>query len=274
MKLVLAIVASSLFLASTALADGAGTAVERYDAALKAHVNGAGLVNYKALKADSSDLDAYLQSVGDLTPTTYAAWSEAEKISFWVNVYNAYTLKAIITNYPIKSSFFKSALYPKNSIRQISGVWDGLEWSVMGRKLTLDHIEHQEIRAKFNEPRVHAALVCAALSCPPLRNEAYRGDALEAQLDDQMRDWLADPTKFKIDRRDATVYLSQIFDWFGGDFVAKFGTAAHFAGFDETERAVLNAASQYVSEADAEYMRTADIDLDYLSYDWTLNEQP
>ncbi len=265
---------SMVLLGALAHADGMGTAIERYDATLAAHVDSQGLVNYGALKAAPEDLDAYLDSIAGVSADTYATWRDADKIAFWINAYNAYTLKAIILNYPIRSSIFKSVLYPKNSIRQISGLWDGLEWSVMGKKMTLDHIEHQELRAHFDEPRIHAALVCAALSCPPLRNEAYRGDKLETQLDEQMRNWLANPTKFKVNRADATVYLSQIFDWFGGDFVGKYGTTQAFQGFDQTERAVLNAASQFVSDADASYLRTADYDLDYLDYDWTLNEQP
>jgi len=126
-----------------------------YAATLKAYVNNQGMVNYKELKSNREKLDSFLFSVGRLNTESYEKWSDKKKIAFWLNIYNGLTLKAIIDNYPIKSSFFKARLYPKNSIRQISGVWDKLKFNVMGQNMTLDEIEHKTLRKNFDEPRIH-----------------------------------------------------------------------------------------------------------------------
>lgn len=161
-----------------------------YAATLKTYVNNQGMLNYKELKSNREKLDSFVFSVGRLNTESYEKWSEKKKIAFWLNIYNGLTLKAIIDNYPIKSSFFKARLYPKNSIRQISGVWDKLKFTVMGREMTLDEIEHKTLRKNFNEPRIHVALVCAAMGCPLLRNELYTGDKLDVQLNDQTHRFL------------------------------------------------------------------------------------
>lgn len=245
-----------------------------YGDVLRVHVNERGLVNYRGLKAESASLDAFSASLAAISPAQFDAWSEAHKIAFWINAYNALTLEAIIRNYPIRSSFLRSAIYPKNSIRQIPGVWDKLRFSVAGREMTLDEIEHATLRAQFNEPRIHVALVCAALSCPPLRNEPYTGEKLDQQLDDQARAFLASPQGLRLDRQAGKVHLSSIFKWFGEDFVKTFGTRERFAGRSDAERAVLNFVSRYVSETDREFLLSGNYRIEYLAYDWTLNEQP
>ena len=166
-----------------------------YADALKAYVNDRGMVNYAELKSHSEKLDSFLSSLAGLNRKAYDGWAEPAKIAFWLNAYNACTLQAIIDHYPIQSSFLTSLRYPKNSIRQISGVWDELQFSVMGQPMTLDGIEHGVLRKEFHEPRIHMALVCAAMGCPPLRNEPYTGDRLGAQLDDQARRFLSNPAE-------------------------------------------------------------------------------
>jgi hypothetical protein len=178
---------------------------EDYAALLATRVNQRGMVYYQGLKANPQRLHAFLAALADLSPETYQKWSEPEKTALWINAYNALTLKAIIDHYPIRASLFKSLVYPRNSIRQIPGVWDGLRFPVMGKKMTLDEIEHGVLRQEFNEPRIHLALVCAALGCPPLRTEPYEGAKLDRQLNDQARVFLANPHKFRIDRGQGTV---------------------------------------------------------------------
>jgi hypothetical protein len=195
-----------------------------YGVVLKSYVDDRGLVNYKALKANRQGLDKFAASLAQLDPQVYDAWNEKEKIAFWINAYNALTLLAIINHYPIKASLLGSLRFPKNSIRQIPGVWDKLQFTVMGRKITLDGIEHEILRAKFNEPRIHMALVCAALGCVVLRDEPYTRDRLDEQLNDQTIRLIKDSRKFRIDREKPRVYLSPIFKWFGGDFVKTYGT--------------------------------------------------
>ncbi len=244
-----------------------------YAAVLNAYVNDQGMVDYRLLKADRQRLDAFASALAQLAPSTYEHWSEKEKIAFWINAYNALTLEAIINHYPIKSSFFRSVVFPKNSIRQIPGVWDTLQFMVMGRKRTLGEIEHEILRQQFNEPRIHMALVCAAMGCPPLRNEPFFGDQLDEQLNDQTRRFLSDSTMFRMDRSQGRVYLSSIFKWFGRDFIKIYGTDQKLAGHDPAERAVLNFISRHLDASDREYLATAKYNVEYLGYDWSLNEQ-
>lgn len=244
-----------------------------YAALLKTYVDGQGMVNYKALQADRGSLDSFVGYLGRLSPETYKGWIDKERIAFWINAYNALTLAAIIDHYPIESSFIGRWLYPENSIRQISGVWDEIEFTVMGEPITLDSIEHEMLREIYNEPRIHMALVCAAMGCPPLRKEPYIGGKLDAQLGDQARKFLADPKKFKIVRDEGEVYLSPIFKWFGGDFVKTYRTDKRFLEFDDDERAVLNFISGYLRAPDKKYLSGGKYDVEYLDYDWSLNER-
>lgn len=261
----------SIVLAEAAVVTEVATV--RYTMALGNYVDDAGLVNYAGLKANPTDLNAYLTSVANFSPDAFEELNESDRIAFWCNAYNAYTLKAIIDHFPIKSSFFRSLTHPKNSIRQIAGVWDKLRWPVMGERITLDTIEHETLRVHFDEPRIHAALVCAAMSCPPLRNEPYDGDRLDEQLNEQMANYLSDPDRFRIDRENNVVYLSSILEWYGEDFVKSYGVDAGFGGLGPVERAVLNALTSHVSDDDAEYLRTSEYGVRYLDYDWSLNEQ-
>ncbi len=244
--------------------------------ALGAYVNDRGLVDYKELKLHPESLESFIQEIGDLRPQVYEGWNENGKIAFWINAYNALTLKAILDHYPIKAGFFSSFVYPSNSIRQIDGVWTQLKFRVMGQDLTLDHIEHQILRKKFSEPRVHMALVCAALSCPPLRSEPYTADKLDQQLEDQTNRFLRRENNFKVERSargSGSVQLSSIFDWFGGDFTAKYGTETEFKEKEPSQRAVLNFILPHISEVDQQYLKSGKYSISYTQYDWTLNEQ-
>jgi hypothetical protein len=244
-----------------------------YAAVLSTYVNDLGMVDYKGLKANSARLRTFVRALGMQSRAEYNQWTDQEKIAFWINAYNGLTLKAIIDNYPIKPTFPARLRYPNNSIRQIKGIWDGFEFRVMGRAMTLEDIEHGTLRKDFEEPMIHMALVCAAMGCPPLRNEPYEGSKLTDQLADQVRKFMGNSRKFRVDRGGGDVYLSPIFKWFGEDFVAKYGTSTKFSGPDEEERAVLNFVSRYLAPGDRAYLETGSYDIEYLDYDWTLNEQ-
>ncbi len=257
----------------------AGDAQERgfdfsdYGVVLKTFVNDKAMVNYKRLKAQPQRLEAFITAMAKLEPDRYETWGEKDKIAFWLNAYNGLTLKVIIDNYPIKASFLRSRMYPANSIRQIAGVWDEITFTVMGRKLTLEHIEHKILRAKFNEPRIHVAMVCAAMGCPPLHSEPYVGAKLDEQLDDQTRRFLANSEKLKIDRAGDRLYISPIFKWFAGDFVKPYGPKTNIGGHDRPTSAVLNFIASYLPDADKNYVLSGGYDIEYLKYDWSLNEQ-
>lgn len=229
---------------------------------LSSYVNDRGLVDYDSLQNDRQALDAFNASVQLLDPAVYESWSEDEQIAFLINAYNSLTLKAIIDESPIK-----------DSIKDIKGVWRFQKHGIFQDKKTLNNIEHDILRADFSEPRIHAALVCAAISCPYLRQEPFVGETLDAQLDDQVRIFLNQPETLEIDKESNEVRLSSIFKWFGEDWVPGFGTDEGFAG-SANEKAVLNFISGYVSEADAAYLKAGGYEVNYNDYDWSLNRQP
>ena len=244
-----------------------------YAAILRAYVKDNGMVHYRGLKENKYKLISFTESMANTQKSDYDLWTKQEKIAFRINSYNSLTLKAIIDHYPIKASFLSSIRYPKNSIRQISGVWDKIKFTVLGNKVTLDDIEHKILRTEFSEPRIHMALVCAAMGCPPLRNEPYSGEKLDTQLDDQARAFLAKPQNFRIDKEKKRVYLSSIFKWFGKDFTSKYDTDEAFRGHSQEERAVLNFIGTYLDQPDRRFLREGIYEISYIDYDWSLNEQ-
>ena len=232
-----------------------------YAAVLETYVNEQGMVDYEQLQANREQLDRFNATLGQVSPSTYAAWSESEQIAFLTNAYNSFTLESIIDQDPLKKS-----------IRDIPGVWRGRKFSIAGASKTLDNIEHQTLRVDFNEPRIHMALVCAAISCPILRRDPYTGENLDAQLEEQTRQFLASPHGLRIDRQENRVYISSIFKWFGEDWKPTYGIDDRFTG-NANERAVLNFISQYLNEEDREYLAQGNYRLRYLNYDWSLNRQ-
>lgn len=258
----------------SAAGSSSGFSFASYASVLRNQVDGEGRVDYQGLKIQRQELDTFVAALTQLSPTEYEGWKETQQIAFWINAYNALTLLAIVERYPIESLLLVSPEVPQNSILQIPGVWDKLRFTVMGQALTLDEIEHEILRKKFNEPRIHMALVCAAVSCPPLRNEPYVAASLSAQLDDQARNFFSSSLNFHIDRPRARVWLSSLFKWYGSDFVKTYGSNDRFASHDEAERAVLNFACRFLSSADREYLLNASYRIEYLGYDWSLNEQP
>ena len=138
-------------------------------------------VDYAALKNERSALDASVDAFAQPSIAEEQAWPREQRLAFWINAYNAFTLRAIVDHYPIKGSWL--SLQPRNSIRQIDGVWTTIAWQAAGRRVTLDDIEHKILRAQFKEPRIHFAINCASISCPPLPPEPYLAPTLDAQLD-------------------------------------------------------------------------------------------
>lgn len=233
-----------------------------YAEVLKTYVDEQGFVDYEGLQDNREALDRFNQSLGDVSPETYAAWSDREKIAFLINAYNSFTLQSIIDQEPIKAS-----------IRDIPGVWRIRQFEIAGQRKTLDNIEHQTLRVDFNEPRIHAAVNCSAISCPPLRREPYTGEQLDQQLEDQVKQWLSSPHGVQIDREAGEVRISALFDWFGEDWLETYGGQEGYAGSDK-ERAALHFISQYVDPDDRAYLEDGNYRVRYLDYDWSLNHQP
>jgi hypothetical protein len=232
-----------------------------FNAVLERVVDERGMVAYEALQRDPAQLDRYLQALADLSPERFASWSEAEQIALLINAYNALTLRSIIDQDPIRPS-----------IRAIPGVWKIRRHPLMGQRLTLDEIEHQILRREYNEPRIHAALVCAAISCPPLRREAFTGPALERQLEDQTNRWLASAVGLRVDPAAGEVAISQIFQWFAEDWPRADPNAAPVPGH-EKDSAVLHFIARQRPAGERQLLLGGAYRLSYLPYNWDLNRQ-
>jgi len=214
------------------------------DSILKKYVNDEGMVNYAELKKDRAPLDAYLKTTASVTEKEFKGWDEKAQIAFLMNVYNAETLQYIVGNYPVKSIKKLGPL--------IGSGWDEKNVELFGGKTTLNKVEHDMLRKDYVEPRLHFALVCAAISCPPLRAEAFTADALDAQLTDQAKVFLSQSDKNRVEGD--TLYLSSIFKWYGDDF-------------DVDGSSVKKYVNDFF-EAD-----TTKLDVKYTDYDWDLNKQ-
>jgi hypothetical protein len=177
---------------------------------LQKHVNNSGEVNYKAIKSNQQLLQASLDEFSKTQPKD--SWSENERLAYWINAYNAFTIKLIVDNYPIKS------------IKDIKNPWDK-QFIPMGKILmSLNKIEHDILR-KMSEPRIHFAIVCASVSCPNLLNEAYFPSKLDLQLTVATEEFLSDKTKNNLSQDE--IKLSKIFKWFSEDFTQN-GTLIDF----------------------------------------------
>jgi hypothetical protein len=232
-----------------------------YAEVLATYVDDQGLVDYVGLQQDRAKLDRFNASIGAVSQDTYRSWSDDQQLAFLINAYNSFTLQSIIDQDPLKSS-----------IRDIPGVWRIRTFEIAGESKTLDNIEHQTIRPTFAEPRIHAALNCSAISCPVLRQDPYTADQLDQQLDEQVSRWLLSSEGIQIDREAGEVSISALFDWFGEDWLEQYGVDTGFAGSDK-QRAALNFISQYVSNDDADYLRTGNYRVRYIDYNWALNSQ-
>lgn len=216
-----------------------------WDKLLKAHVSPTG-VNYADIRADSANLNRYLSHLATHVPGEN--WSENETRAYWINAYNAFTVKLIVDHYPLSSI---KDLNKGISIPTVSTIW-AKKWFTLGdEEMSLDNIEHGILRKHYDDPRIHAVLNCASVSCPPLRAEAFVAARLDAQLDDQARVWVNDKSRNQLSKKNPKI--SKIFMWYKGDFSASGGVIAFINRYASTPIPV-------------------DADIDYLDYDWNLNE--
>lgn len=243
-------------------------AYRSFAAVLRTHVVGA-RVDYAALQRNRAALDAVVEQFGRVALSDFESWTTDERIAYLVNAYNAFTLQAIVDHYPIDGgwlSFLRWA--PRNSIKQIDGVWNERRWNVAGQALTLDDIEHGTLRAEYDEPRIHFALNCASVSCPRLREEPYTANALNRQLMLATRDFLASEHGARV--RADSIWVSSLFSWFGDDFVDKY---AHLVdGGSAQERAALGVIATYGPKDASQLAQSGRARVEYLDYDWGLND--
>lgn len=216
-----------------------------WDRLLNKHVKD-GIVDYDGFARDGKQLDRYLDG---LSKANVQNLSSNERLAFWINAYNAFTVKLILNHYPV------------SSIRKISRPWKRKEWNAAGQVLSLDQIEHEILRKQFKEPRIHFAIVCASIGCPDLQSFAYVDSTLDDQLTLAARQFFHSPKHFEIqeDGSGIIIRISKIFSWFGDDFgAAKDDRVRFMLPFLDTSTA------QKIKKAE-------NIKLKYKNYDWGLN---
>ena len=223
-----------------------------FDLLLRQHVVN-GLVDYDAF-GRSAEFSRYLALLDRVDP---ASLDDNERLAYWINVYNAYTIE-LVNRHKERASIRN--INKSFGFLRLKGPWSEQLVRAAGRTLSLDDVEHRIIRKEFHEPRVHFALVCAALGCPPLRSEAYTGARLDAQLDDQARRFLLrSPEKNRVDVATGTVYVSMIFRLYRDDFG---GTDASVGAF---------IARWYPEGAERLLLQSGKYSLRETDYDWSLN---
>lgn len=208
-----------------------------WDVLLQKYVDRAGNVDYGAFRSSRAELSAYLEVLAQNEPKS--DWSKNEKLAYYINLYNAATVKLILDNYPTKS------------IKDIKKPWGKDIVKVGGNLVSLGYIEHKVLR-KMNEPRIHFAINCASYSCPKLVNKAFTAAAMEQQLEAATNDFVNDTTRNQFSAEEAK--LSEIFKWYKGDFTSN------------------GSLKEYINKYLARPM-TANTKIKYLKYNWNLNEK-
>lgn len=205
-------------------------------------------VDYPGLREDL-EWKSVLRSVRACDPKTLA--TREIQLAFWINVYNIFALDLVAKHWPVSSiKDIGSLLFP---------VWDKTAGDVFGSTYTLDQIENEKIRP-LGDPRIHAAIVCASISCPSLAREPFVSAQIDAQLDAAFARFVANPDKgFRLDRDSNTIHLSSIFKWFAGDFDKQGG--------------VLAVIARHLGESDRAWVEAngANAKLEYMDYDWRVN---
>lgn len=208
----------------------------KWNALLQKNVSKDGTVNYKAFQKDGKELQSYLDELSARVPNR--SWSRNATLAYWINTYNAFTVKLILDNMPIKS------------IKDINNPWGKKFIYLANKKYSLEEIEHEILR-KMDEPRIHFAINCASFSCPNLLNSAYTETKLEQQLNTVAKSFINDKSKNSITAN--KIEISKIFDWFAGDF--------------KKEGSVISFLNQYSS-----IKINPKAKLNYKDYNWSLND--
>jgi hypothetical protein len=224
---------------------------------LQTYVDESGGVNYGALKASTEDsklLDDYITQLSSASLKKRS--TKDEQMAYWINAYNAVTVKGILQEYPTTSI--------RNHTSEKKGeynLWKNLLLNVGGQQASLDAIEHKVLRP-MGDPRIHFAIVCASKGCPRLLNEAFVAGTISEQLDTNARHFFSIPQNFQYDAQRRSFKLSAIMQWFGTDF-------------GQSQAAQLKAIAKYLPTKEAQAAANANaVKVSFLDYSWDLNEQP
>ncbi len=224
----------------------AGLDPSGWDGLLKKYVNAQGLVAYEKWKATPTDVQALDDFLHRYAPTSDKKAEGAEEIAALINLYNALTIRWILQNYPTES------------IRALDDSFGGARWKVGGRTVSLDDIEHKNLRSRYGW-KTHATLVCAARSCPPLQRDAFTSANLESLTAQAFRAWLGRDDLNRFEPTAGRVVLSPIFKWFKGDFTG--------------EGQLPKLLARFGPEAHRPFFARGAFQVGYLDYDWGLNDQ-
>lgn len=236
----------------------------QWNALLKLHVksNAAGTttsVDYTGFSKDRARLDNYLKSLSSVRRQEYATWSLNDQQAFLINAYNANTIELVLTRYPKLASI-------KDIGSLFSSPWKRKFFILLGEERSLDDVEHTLLRGdkRYKEPRIHFAVNCASIGCPALRDEAYTGARLGAQLEDQTIRFLSDKSRNRFNLKTGQYSISKIFDWYGDDF------DKHAGGVKAFLARYSNSAG--LSQAEIAEIKSKRFEVDFLDYDWSLNK--
>lgn len=235
-----------------------------FDALLKAHVDENGLVDYEGFKKDRVRLDGYLAKLAKVDPDKLR--SDDEKNAFFINAYNAFTIRAVLDDVYKKTT----------SVKKVKGFWKRKVNVIGGKKYSLDKIEKQS--RKLKDPRMHFAVNCASLGCPKLQRFAYDGSKLQQQFAFITKDFLSDMERgLLVNREKDKVGISKIFSWYAGDFSGNTSAFGFYTGFIKSKfskSAGIKFIAKEVPMDIADYLKSGKPDIEYLDYDWGLNSQP
>jgi len=223
----------------------------KFDEILKEYVNEKGLVDYNGIAKDQR----FSQYMKALENAKVEELSRDGQLAFWINAYNAVTIDKVIK------------WKPEKSVREtfVPGLWTSTkffttkEHIVAGQRLSQDNIEHDILRAQFNDPRIHFAIICASKGCPPLPRVAYTEENVQERLEEETREYINSPRGTRIDRAENTLYISKIFDWFRADFVKRSGSVMAFM-------------RPYLDNELRQFLQR-DPMIGYIEYNWALNAQ-
>jgi len=215
---------------------------DNFNNLLQKHVDDKGNVDYKSFKKDEKKLVEFTTYLTNTSPDT--SWSANKEKAFWINAYNAYTIKLILENYPLKSI---------TDIKENGKTAWKIEFAkVCGTTYTLDHIEHEILRKKFQDPRIHVGVNCASVSCPKLLNKAFTEENIDKEMEILMKEFINDATRNKIAKN--KIEISSVFDWFKEDFTMNSTVIEYLNKYSDTKIG-------------------KDANVSYLKYNWSLNKK-
>ena len=229
-----------------------------------------GRVDYPALQRDPADLETYYGLVATYSPDSHPQFfpDPQSRLAYWINAYNAATLKAVLAHYPIRSVAEVEAPALLFFMPEKSGFFYFLRPVFGGEEWSLYHLEHDLIRPRFTDPRIHFALNCASLGCPRLPRRAFSARNLKAELDRETRIFLSEARNFRVDFAARAVFLSSLFVWYREDYIAWLAAQ----GIEQPT--LLDYVRRYLSLAKRNRLdQCAECAVRFVTYDWDLNDQ-